>query len=138
MAFDEVLRDRTGVNYDRGTPEDFADSRRTVKWLDTPQAKPYIRQIAASLRSSGFGEKKAAEFFEQVRGGGPDRSDYSARPHSLPRLTSARTLLTSLVRRLTNRPTIPVRTRTAASLPVSLWIDDPDNPNDSFITPADV
>ena len=45
--FDEVLKDRTGINYDRGTPEDIADSRKTVEWLETPAGKRAMREVVA-------------------------------------------------------------------------------------------
>ena len=47
--FDEVLRSREGVSYDRGTPEDMADSRRGVTWLESPKSREAKKNVAEAL-----------------------------------------------------------------------------------------
>ena len=52
---DEVLENRSGdYHYDKGTPEDIADSRKTVEWLETPKGRRVMRtSIIPALERAG-------------------------------------------------------------------------------------
>jgi DNA-directed RNA polymerase specialized sigma24 family protein len=47
--FDEVLKSREGISYDRGTAEDRADSRRVVTWLESSRSKDAKKYVAEAL-----------------------------------------------------------------------------------------
>ncbi len=62
-----VLRTMEGVNYDRGTLEDMADSRRTVEWLETPQGKRAMKEYIAPALARAMRQEHTGEPGTQVR-----------------------------------------------------------------------
>jgi hypothetical protein len=45
----QLLKSREGVSYDRGTPEDMAESRRVVAWLESPKSQEAKKYVAEAL-----------------------------------------------------------------------------------------